>query len=191
MRMDAALMGQVAASARVYTWDGPWVSLGNSQRPETALVDPTMTRWVMRPTGGAAVLHGHDVTVGLSMQLAGSVKHAYRVASRPIIDALNAVGVAAVLAEDLRVERGGLHLADCFASISRNDIIDRRTLRKVCGCALRRTRDMILLQASIPAGEPLVYAPYVIIGGVPTPGPHIDPYQFRDELEKALVKNGY
>jgi hypothetical protein len=41
-------------------------------------------------------------------------------------------------------------------------------LRKVCGCALRRTRDAVLLQASIPTARPSVAPSDVIVGGVTT-----------------------
>ncbi|HEY0867991.1 MAG TPA: hypothetical protein VGE01_11455, partial [Fimbriimonas sp.] len=160
----------------------------SSQKPESTLLRPDETLWVMRPTGGGAVLHGHDVTVGMAMPLTGSVRHAYRAVARPLIRALNAVGVPAVLAEDTRVEHGGLHLPDCFASISRNDIVDPASRLKRCGCALRRTRDAVLVQASIPAGEPLLDAAEVIAGGVPVRGPAIDPRAFRDALEEAIAR---
>lgn len=186
MARDLALLDHLPLAARVYTWDDVWVTLGHSQVPEKTLVDPGKVKWVMRTTGGGAVLHGHDVTVGLAMELGGSVRHAYRSVTEPVIRALNEVGVPAVLAEDLRLERGGLHLADCFASISRNDIVDPKTMRKVCGCALRRTRNAVLLQASIPAGDPLVVPSDVIVGGVPTVGPHIDPATYAAALQNAL-----
>lgn len=46
--------------------------------------------------------------------------------------------------------------ADCFLGVSRNDIVDLLTGLKVCGCAFRMTKRAVLLQASIPAGTPLV-----------------------------------
>src|SRR5579862_8679410 len=58
-----------AAGCRVYGWDGPWVSLGRFQSPKRDLLSPENTHWVTRPTGGKAVLHGHDVTVGLAVPL--------------------------------------------------------------------------------------------------------------------------
>src|SRR5476651_54050 len=101
--LDAAENGQVGA--RVYGWDGVWVTVGRFQSPERDLEDSLSTRWVLRPTVGKAVLHGHDVTVGLAAPLAlldadpRSIKSVYRVVIAPIVAALRACGIAAALAE--------------------------------------------------------------------------------------------
>jgi lipoate-protein ligase A len=209
MAQDEELLNraeQGVAGWRVYGWDGPWVSLGRFQIPQEALVDPEAVPWVMRPTGGLAVLHGHDVTVGLAAPLAQltgwadseieaqpdfgrSLKTVYRLAISPILQALRACGVPVVLGEEfwkaprlfdeVKRERGlggegsggngDLHSAtpsslrrergassDCFAAVSPNDVVDALTGLKVCGCALRVTRKAVLVQASIPAAEPLI-----------------------------------
>ena len=151
--------------ARVYTWDGPWVSLGRFQRPERALRDHHAINWVTRPTGGKAVLHGHDVTVGFAANLrdlgigddeARRISTVYRAATAPLISALCHAGVPAVLAENTRHTKNAGHTADCFAHVSPNDIVDPATGRKVCGCALRVTESAVLLQASVPTTRPLV-----------------------------------
>src|SRR5579859_7982221 len=87
------------AGCRVYSWDGPWISLGKQQVAERDLLDPSLVPWVRRPTGGKAVLHGHDVTVGIALPLAilgplagtipvqalaRSVKTVYRILARPM-----------------------------------------------------------------------------------------------------------
>src|SRR5947209_12744701 len=77
---------------RVYDWDGPWISLGFNQNPQEDLLNPDLVPWVMRPTGGKAVLHGNDVTVGLALPLSApsrSIKSAYRAIAQPLIHALN------------------------------------------------------------------------------------------------------
>lgn len=159
MQRDLALLAdaeQGKASARVYTWDRAWVSLGRFQH-ESVLRVPVP--WVLRPTGGRAVLHGHDVTVGMAMPLIGdhrSVRTAYRRAIAPILRGLRAVGVAAALGEDTRFAGKTPRSADCFAHVAANDIVDERTGQKVCGCALRLTGRAVLVQASIPAGPPLL-----------------------------------
>ena len=61
--LDAAEKGN--SGARVYTWSKLCVSLGRNQNPERALLNTKKIDWVMRPTGGKAVLHGHDLTVSL------------------------------------------------------------------------------------------------------------------------------
>ena len=168
MARDAELLQDAErgrAGARVYTWDGPWVSLGRFQRPEKALRDPTKIDWVMRPTGGKAVLHGHDVTVGMAVPLpalgiteSGSrrVSTVYRAVVRPLVEALAAAGLPATLAENTPFVRTGCQTADCFAHVSPNDIVDPATGHKVCGCALRVTPGAVLVQASVPVRRPLV-----------------------------------
>lgn len=147
--------------ARVYTWDGPWVSLGRFQIPERTLRTPI--NHVIRPTGGKAVLHGHDVTVSIAANLdalgvEGSRKVAtvYRAVVGPLVEALNVSGMPSVLAERTGHVRNAGHTADCFAHVSPNDVVDPQTGEKVCGCALRLTERAVLLQASIPLGAPLV-----------------------------------
>ena len=189
MAEDARLLDRAESGEpgwRVYGWTGPWVSLGCFQRPETALIDPAAIPWVMRPTGGKAVLHGHDVTVGLALpldllaavseepteRLARSLRTVYRLAIRPIVEAMRACGMPAILAADRiapspfsRSEKGegvggegprAIGLADCFAATSPNDVIHEALGVKVCGCALKLTQRAVLVQASLPAGPPLV-----------------------------------
>lgn len=177
MARDRALLAAAErgeAGARVYGWDGLWVSLGRFQSPERDLVSPSTTRWVSRPTGGRAVLHGHDVTVGLALPLAvlglpsRGLRGVYRVVVGPLVEGLRACGVPAILAERSlggAVARAGLGApADCFAVASPNDVVDERTGAKVCGCALRLTERAVLVQASIPHGPPLA-APETVIRG--------------------------
>jgi lipoyl(octanoyl) transferase len=147
---------------RVYGWTGAWVTLGRFQSPLRDLVEPDNTNWVIRPTGGKAVLHGHDVTVGLAIPLdrlklqKRSLSHVYRAVIQPLIAGMRACGVEAILAEETQWASGGERTADCFAFSSPNDIVDERTGKKVCGCALRLTESAVLVQASLPNGLPLL-----------------------------------
>lgn len=170
---------------RVYGWDGVWVSLGMNQAPLDTLVDAEATNWVLRPTGGAAVLHGHDVTVSIAMPLATRID-TYRTVTSPLVAALNALGIPAMLAEDLGEARAYKSRPDCFATTTKNDIIHRETLQKICGCALRRTRAAVLLQASIPVAPPLVDSSTVIRGGVRTAVTCVEPEALRHELGARL-----
>lgn len=161
MARDRELLSSNAAVGRVYSWDGPWVSLGQFQNHERDLIDPTVP-WVMRPTGGKAVLHGHDVTVALAAPLSAfgleerEVKLAYRALAQPLIDALNACGLPTELAERTRFSGRGPRTSDCFAHISPNDMVDPVSGLKRCGSALRIAGGSILMQASIPVGQPLI-----------------------------------
>jgi len=168
MARDAVLLERAErgrAYARVYTWDGAWVSLGRFQRPERALRSPASINWVMRPTGGKAVLHGHDVTVGIALSLSDNgisqsesrrISAVYRRAVAPLVEALSRAGLPAVLADGTKYVKTAGRTADCFAHVSPNDIVDPNTGAKVCGCALRVTASAVLLQASVPVSDPLV-----------------------------------
>jgi lipoate-protein ligase A len=182
MDADAALLAAAergVPGGRVYSWSGVWVSLGRFQSAERDLIDPGHTAWVLRPTGGKAVLHGHDATVGLGLPLAmldadpRSIRSVYRAVVRPLVAALNACGLPAALADDTRHAQRGARTADCFAFTSPNDIVDPTTGRKVCGCALRVTDRAVLLQASVPAGIPTVPPERLIRNALPAePPPH-------------------
>ena len=145
-------------SARIYEWDGPWVSLGKFQNPELDLLDPHLVPWTMRPTGGKAVLHGHDLTVSVArpMNQSRGLTQAYREIITPLVRALQNCGQEAALGEDTRFVTRNLKTSDCFRHISPNDVIDPATGRKLIGCALRVTRNAVLAQCSIPLTMPLI-----------------------------------
>ncbi|MCH8275416.1 MAG: hypothetical protein IH851_11575 [Armatimonadetes bacterium] len=166
MARDRALLRRAeesgVAAARLYEWDGPWVSLGRFQRPERDLLDPDLIPWTLRPTGGKAVLHGHDLTIALACPLEAlgcsrhAVRAAYRAIVRPLIAGLRSLGVDAVLAEETGSVSSLHRTADCFLHISPNDVVERQSGRKLIGCALRVTRAAVLAQCSVPVSEPLV-----------------------------------
>lgn len=181
--------------ARVYGWDGPWVSLGRSQQPERALLNPTHVAHVRRPTGGKAVLHGHDVTVGLAAPLVSlgldpsqsrSVTPAYRAIVDILVRALQAAGVAAELGEKTRFVKDGGHTADCFAHVAPNDIVNPATGAKVCGCALKLTDTSVLVQASIPASRPLLNPHDVFANPASVAWSAIDAATFAESLDAEL-----
>ncbi len=150
---------------RIYSWDGAWVSLGRFQMPSKALRNEAGVPWVMRPTGGKAVLHGHDITLGAAFPFAllglkesetRSVVPAYRAIIRPLAAALRDSGVNVLLGEETQFVKSGGVTPDCFAHLAPNDVIDPLTGRKVMGCALQMGRRAVLVQCSMPVREPLV-----------------------------------
>ena len=204
MERDHVLLLRAEAGepgCRVYSWDGPWISLGMQQNPNRDLLDPDLVPWVMRPTGGKAVLHGHDVTVGLALplpslptempidKLARSVKTVYRCIAQPLAKALQESGMPAELAENTRFAGKGHRSADCFAHLSPNDIVDTRTGVKACGCALRITKNAVLLQASIPNGPPLIDPKRLFEKPQPTTYQTWDSTAFAETLLKQLEKH--
>ena len=193
MHLDAVLLEraeQGEIGGRVYFWDGVWITVGRFQSVERDIIEPEKVRWVRRPTGGKAVLHGHDVTIGCAIPLSvlpisdrRSIKSVYRVAVAPIVEALAACGLNAVLAADTEFHGKGVHSGDCFAFSSPNDVVDAHTGRKICGCALRLTETAVLLQASVPNGAPLVEPSSIILNAE-----HLDPIEWNDSgIELALA----
>ena len=143
-------------SLRFYSWDGPWVTLGRFQDPARDLLDPSLVPWVVRPTGGKAVLHGHDLTVTLACPHDGmGVKQVYRMLIRPLVEGMRLAGQPAALGEETRFVGSGA-TSDCFRHASANDVVDPNTGRKLIGCALKVMRTAALAQCSIPLGLPLI-----------------------------------
>jgi len=197
MDLDRALLSGSAngsLKARVYSWAGPWLSLGRFQSPDRALLNQTIP-FVVRPTGGKAVVHGHDATVALAAPLSliacspRDVKRAYRAICRPLVAALGMCGLDAALAEETVHVGSGMRTSDCFAFNSPNDIVDPITGRKVCGCALLLTESSVLVQASIPCGEPSIDPKAFLHESSDYVGPVWDRLNLAAALEEALRYN--
>jgi len=166
MKKDCALFTRTQREGkkylRIYEWDGAWVSLGRFQNPLTDLLRHDLVPWVVRPTGGNAVLHGHDITISLSLPLsifelnARNIKAAYRKLISPIVAAFRKHNIQAILAEESRFISKGMQTADCFRHIAPLDVVDESTGRKLVGCAMKVTKESVLAQCSIPVDLPLV-----------------------------------
>jgi hypothetical protein len=104
-----------------------------------------------------------------------------------MIAALRACGLPAALGEDTKFLGKGPRVADCFAHVSANDIVDERTGAKVCGCALKVTQNAALVQASIPAHKPLIDPGAVIVGGKAPAVAKWESERFVEELQLALA----
>jgi len=151
----------------------------------------------MRPTGGKAVLHGHDMTVGLALPLnvlglsgaqSRSLVAVYKRVVGVLVEALQGCGVRAELGENTTLHKSEGHTADCFAHVAPNDIVDPSTGQKVCGCALKVTQSAVLVQASIPARRPLVGPETVFVKPSTSYWSQVDSQGFADSLEDALSR---
>ncbi len=180
---------------RLYTWLRPSVSLGRFQSAERALLPgaDALVEVVQRPTGGKAVLHGHDLTLGVALPLelfgltgTRDVARVYRLLIEPIVLALQSCGAEVELAERTRWVRSAGHVADCFAHIAPNDVINPQTGQKVVGCALRLTERAVLLQASLPQGEPRVDPRLIFARPNLVPGIQVEAERFQWELASAF-----
>lgn len=161
MRRDQDLLDLDSPAIRIYGWTEAWVTLGRYQSRDglrPGLSVPT----TVRPTGGRAVLHGHDLTVGMAVCYRDlgtqprKLRETYRAITRPLIAGLIAAGIPAGLGEELAKAGRTRGSADCFLAASDNDIVNLTTGAKVCGCALRMDRDRALIQASIPVEAPWI-----------------------------------
>jgi lipoate-protein ligase A len=150
---------------------------------------------VPRPTGGKAVLHGHDATIGLAVPFAElglgrdesrSVAVVYRQIVGLLVRALQDCGADVALGEDTRFVRSEGHTADCFAHVSPNDIVDPKTGQKTCGCALRVGQASVLVQASVPTGRPLVNPGDVFVNPSAASWTKIDPVALAEALDACL-----
>lgn len=161
MKRDAELLALEVPAIRIYGWTEAWVTLGRYQNRDglkPGLSVPT----TVRPTGGRAVLHGHDLTVGMAVCYRDlgtqprKLRETYRAMARPLIAGLQAAGIPAGLGEELAKAVRTRGSADCFLAASDNDIVNLATGAKVCGCALRMDRERALIQASIPIEIPWI-----------------------------------
>lgn len=195
MQYDTELLDSAdkfhTAFCRFYTWDGIWVSLGKFQNPNLDLKQPSEIRFVMRPTGGKAVLHGHDLTVSSAVSLKlidenlRNVKSIYRLLINPIVTGLIKSGIQADLAENTIFAKTKSSVSDCFKHISVNDVVDLKTGRKLVGCALKVTKTSALAQCSIPISLPKI-DPATIFHHSHVPQPlEID----QEDLVKQIAKS--
>lgn len=132
---------------RGYRWDRPWTSVGIHQ-----LVTPEIwigtEGWSRRPTGGAAVRHGADITLcaGVPARFLTPFEKAFVPFRSAIATALAEVFGETVVPGGAGAQRPQ---GDCFAVAQGPDLVDEQ-LRKRVGLALRRTRTVVLMQASVP-----------------------------------------
>ena len=155
MGVDEALLATARLgepSVRLYTWDGPWLSLGYTQVLEPArrlACERAGVRVVRRPTGGRAVLHGCDLTYAVTAPISlvgGDVLESSARIARGLLTGLRGLGVDAVCAP---VPRGRLHAAgfDCFATAGAHEVLSGGL--KLCGSAQRRARGALLQHGSV------------------------------------------
>jgi lipoate-protein ligase A len=82
---------------RLYSWKGPWLSLGYAQRLnwlDPVLLEGLGVGVVRRPSGGRAVLHHREITYAMVLpQGAGSLQEVYRQLTGLWHETLNQLGI--------------------------------------------------------------------------------------------------
>lgn len=178
MARDEAISRAVSAGTqlptlRLYGWQPPSISLGQSQRIRT--VDEVACRAdgvdvVRRPTGGLAILHTDELTYSLSLPIQhpiaeGDVMTSYRRIARAIIATLQRLGVPDASADAVAKEdkaKGPV----CFEAPSDYEVVGGG--KKLVGSAQWRRVDGVLQHGSLPLyGDIARICKYLI--GAPEP----------------------
>ncbi len=177
--LNAFLQGAIPPTLRVYQWASPAITYGVHQRLPEALIHEAARLDIplfRRPTGGKAVLHGHDLTLALVWRppLERPYPFAvYRTITPAFVEAFERLGVPTRVGST-RPESPLAHAGnggDCFASATPADIVHAETGIKMMGCALRVLPEATLLQASIPIEAPRVPVERLFGHPHPTPPP--------------------
>lgn len=155
--LERHLAGEIPPTLRLYGFKPPAVTIGKNQD----LDEDTMQRIgergfviARRPTGGRAVLHYQDITyafigseIGVDRYgvLKVSVTGAYKQICAGLQEALNGLGLKAVLGESGSAYR---NLSDCFLATTPADL--QVNGLKLAGSAQLRRRTAVLQHGSIP-----------------------------------------
>jgi lipoate-protein ligase A len=153
MAADEALLqsaGAGLASLRFYGWAGPTVSLGYFQPERLRREDPLLANlpYVRRPSGGATLVHHHEVTYALALP-AGAPWHA----GAAWLPRMHAILAAALRELDVEaapnVPSGAEHFPGflCFRHFTTGDLILGGN--KVVGSAQRRHRGGLLQHGAL------------------------------------------
>lgn len=159
MGLDEGLLRSSCAGVvtlRLYTWDGPWLSLGYGQRADLLLFERCRAAGVglvRRATGGAAVLHGSDLTYAVAApagELPPGLAGTYRLVSAALVEVLLAVGVDAWRSAGSPAARAPGRPFDCFLEPGADEICaGPLPNRKLVGSAQRRLGGAVLQHGSM------------------------------------------
>lgn len=202
MHRDAEMLcqfrnGHIPSTLRLYQWNKPAITYGYGQRLPERLSQACAILGIplyKRPTGGKAVLHGHDLTVSFVFnpahreERAGGISRSPRIAYEQVvplfIEAFRLVGVPAMRGDAPPPHPGSMDDGgDCFATPAITDIVHAETGVKLIGCALRSQEGGTLLQASIPVQLP--HVPVEQLFGHSHPEP---PYQNLERLIEVICE---
>ncbi|MGH7369464.1 MAG: lipoate--protein ligase family protein, partial [Candidatus Methylomirabilaceae bacterium] len=139
---------------RFYEWNPPALSIGYFQRAaeiDLATCRKSSISVVRRPTGGRAVLHGHDLTYSLILPLRPpwsdySIAESYRRINTSLQQGLQRLGVPASM-ETPSAPGGPANSPFCFSAIVQDELLVNG--KKLVGSAQRRFPAALLQQGSI------------------------------------------
>jgi lipoate-protein ligase A len=160
MALDELLLDQAVAARvpqaclRLYSWSGPWLSLGYHQRhlPAAwlALARQGQLGLVRRPSGGRAVLHGGSLTYALiEPNPARDRRQAYRDHCRWLQRAFAEIG----LPLSFGTARAAADSGSCFARSSAADLVHGNGAKRIGSAQLWR-RGVLLQHGSLLIDPP-------------------------------------
>jgi lipoate-protein ligase A len=152
---EALLQGQNlnndAPVLRFYTWDRPTLSIGHFQKPNTIPGDRLEALGIFpvrRISGGAAVLHGCDLTYSVAARVGGhlplGIMASCQYICEGILKGLQILGVPAEFGQD---RSSSDRPASCFVVSAPTDIVYRG--RKLAGSAQHCYGEALLQHGSI------------------------------------------
>jgi len=160
MALDELLLDQAVAARvpqaclRLYSWSGPWLSLGYHQRhlPAAwlALAGQGQLGLVRRPSGGRAVLHGGSLTYALiEPNPARDRRQAYRDHCRWLQRAFAEMG----LPLSFGTAQAAADSGSCFARSSAADLVHGNGAKRIGSAQLWR-RGVLLQHGSLLIDPP-------------------------------------
>jgi lipoate-protein ligase A len=192
MAADEALLesaGRGVASLRFYTWNEPTLSLGYFQRADERTNEANLSRlaWVRRSTGGAAIVHHHELTYALALPPGKewtSAEHwicRFHHILQRVLAARGVKSHAVVCGEEQK-----LGAVVCFLHQTPGDLLINGS--KVAGSAQRKMRGALLQHGSILLHRS-EHVPHLAgICDAPS-APQIAPAELANELKSALAKD--
>lgn len=149
--LEAAAAG--VASLRFYGWSSPTLSLGYFQRASVRATARAIAPlpWVRRPSGGAALVHHHEVTYALALPSGPPWQDSYRPSfswlcrvHQAVQTALRRLGVETGLCA---AESGRPDAVLCFEHLTPADLLVGPS--KILGSAQRRQRGALLQHGAV------------------------------------------
>jgi lipoate-protein ligase A len=136
----------------LYRWNPPTLSLGRNEPLDMYDRDAIEARGiavVRRPTGGKAVWHEHELTYAVAAPISafGSLRDAYCAIQVRLAEALQSLGVGAILAPARPPVRPSARPAACFDAPAGGEILAQG--RKLVGSAQVRRGKAFLQHGSI------------------------------------------
>ena len=169
MAMDEAILREIENAEdapnvlRLYQWEKPSISLGNSQKAEKEFnlskVEEDQFDIVRRFTGGRAVLHWDELTYSVigpirSEHWSSRLSDTYQIISEALLLALQNIGFQGELSrrdlDETKLKKQNI-AKPCFSSTARSEVI--WNAKKIIGSAQRRTKKAFVQHGSMLLNE--------------------------------------